>query len=263
VVTTLTQDVETLNEGGWTTSDGGRTWQPIVRRPVGTVARPPAGTLFLPVIGHTDGPTREAALYPDGHLDIVTSVPVGLSGGGRPTDVPVYAYGGDRADVVWVSTDQAATWHRATMPVDSAHETVELLGGVGDPQYAFVPPTVIGGPERILASADHGLTWTEVAVPARTPVIVPSGTPDEWETYDTTSAALTSDGGVLLNDGARTWRLAPGATAFTPADQRFPIVSLEQVGPNVVATSADLRRAHPVVTHWLTGDGIRWQRVNW
>jgi hypothetical protein len=131
--------------------------------------------------------------------------------------------------------------------------------------YAVIEPYAPGRSWRFLNSTDLGQTWTEMPLPQLTPFVTPSAPPQNG-IYDRISYGFSAKFGLLLNDGARTWRVAPGSDLFEPDDQAFPIVSVSSLtrSDTILAVSADTSKPHPKVTEYVNTDGgAHWQRVKW
>lgn len=105
------------------------------------------------------------------------------------------------------------------------------------------------------------MTWQNVPLPALTPLITHSSSPDDNTLVDQVSAAATASGGLVINDLARTWRLAPGASAFVADNQAFPITNVSSIGGVMIAASLDVRSAHPALAHYVSTDGVHWDPV--
>ncbi len=253
------------NPSGWVSTDGARTWHKIVQAPIDTADRVPAGDqLTWADPGPTSGTSRLLAIGSDGRLTDISSTPVDAVPWMRaPIDGTLLA---DSPSGFFTSRDDGHTWQQSTIPEDLSQVEFDPIGTDGSRIYGLVDygtPDARGGDrQEILVSDDHGVTWQNVPLPALTPLIAPSPSPDgNLTAVDQVSAAATASGGLVINDLARTWRLAPGASAFVADDQAFPITNVSSVGGLMFAVSLDVRDAHATLAHYQSADGVHWDAV--
>ncbi len=254
-----------MGGSGWVSSDGGRTWSVVRRVPVTMIDRIPAGTL-LTQASYPAGTRVEPllALRADGSALEITGTPadVGLASAIATPGSYFVTAGND--GVVVVSTDDGHGWRATNLPADSE---ADIIGMAGSRIYATFYKTASDGTEMVgvESSSDHGLTWHRVTLPPLTPDATPSLTPAQqdqgYTVYDRISVAASPDAGLLINDGARTWRMAPGSDRFVADDQAFPIIGLINAGPVVLAISADPSEPHAQAHLYISADGLHWRRV--
>jgi hypothetical protein len=221
-----------------------------------TQAFDPTGTRVEPVL----------ALRADGSAVELTGTPPDstlASAGSLDTNGSYFIASGNTQEI-FVSTDSGHSWQHSDLP---GQGDPDILGAVGSRIYATVNTDQTDG-DFVLGlaySSDRGLTWHRVPLPRLTPDSTPSLTPAQqdqgYATYARTDFAVTPEAGVLLNDGARTWRMAPGSQRFVADDQAFPIIDVINAGPVVLAISADPATPHAQAHLYISTDGVRWRPV--
>jgi hypothetical protein len=220
------------------------------------------GTRLTTLLPDDDHPQRLATIDTNGDLDVLITAPPGLGSFRQRSDMPLVA---GATNGIYTSTDLGQSWRRTSLPPNNDRELTTVLGTSGGRMYAVTGPIKPGGLTQIRASADLGATWIDIPLPRLTPLVT-STAPSEDSVQDRLSVAFSPKYGLLLNDGARTWHLAAGGTTFERADQPFPIVSVSDFGGSdiLLATSADMRKAHPAVTQYISTDGgVHWRPVHW
>jgi len=244
----------------WVSADGGRTWREVSTTPLGTVTTIPAGAkLTWRTLTGSDMPGSVTVLTSDGRSYALGNIPndaimmPSMMGfvDHRQTDGPFFLT--DTNGGLLVSTDRGASWQR----VELAEQMVTTIGGAAGWEYL----QAYGGPSglpRLMASNDQGRTWSTVNLPPVTPVILPSGS-DGSDVSQMVSTAVLPDGGVLLADGVKLWRLPPGGKAFEPlANDAFTFV-VQGYGAAVLG----FRGTSPTtIAVYLTTDGEHWERAN-
>ncbi len=250
-----------VNQAGWMSSDGARTWQRVAQVPISRTDHIPAGALLAWSDGADSmtGLSRMLAIDRTGALTDFSSHPIGVIPWTKTTiDGSYFAWS---SDGFFVSLD-GRTWRRATVPEDFTQMTFSPIGSSGTRIYAEADDkdVGVGGIDRqeILVSDDRGVTWSRVPLPPLTPLVTPKPS-DGLGTIDQVSDATTTSGGLVINDMARTWRLAPGASAFVPDDQAFPIVSVSTYGSFMLAYSFDINDPKSPLVRYLSTDGVHWQ----
>jgi hypothetical protein len=97
-----------------------------------------------------------------------------------------------RSRTVYISTNSAATWSQAALPVASWQRVACSANGAA--LYATASRTTTGSPEGIYASADGGATWS------------PAGAPPPTTNGDWGPVACSADGTrVMAGEGASVW----------------------------------------------------------
>ena len=255
-----------MGGSGWVSSDGGLSWSVVSPTPVTMVDRFPAGTLVTQASDPT-GTRAEPllALRADGSAVELTGTPpdASMAASIEPNGSFFIESGND--GLVYVSTDSGHTWRLSDLP--GTGDPV-ILGAVGSLIFATAGPddTDTNFVPRLMSSSDRGLTWHQVPLPRLTRDATPPLTPEEedqggYTVYSRTGFAVTQQAGVLFNDGARTWRMAPGSHRFVADDQAFPIIFLINAGPVALAVSADPAIPHAQARLYISVDGLRWRPV--
>jgi hypothetical protein len=243
----------------WTSTDGGVTWQRVDNTVSGDVTTIPPTAQLL----DDNRPSRRNAqhilvLNADGTTDQLTTVPVGdpvmIPGTGSNGQTGIdggYFILTDAGRTLMVSHDHGATWQRATTPAGQDLDQLQLLGTVGGVIYAEGYFTHV-----LIASADHGLTWTLSALPPLSPIAWPPGTRTDLNSrYARVQYAVLANG-LLLTDGAHMWRLRPGSTDdWQPVDDT---TSIMPAGSHALA----LRGTQSDPTLAFTTDGTHWTTLH-
>jgi hypothetical protein len=202
----------------WASADAGLTWREVSAVPVGLVDHIPVGAKL---VQSTGGATL--VLTADGSAYTLSTKPAGaelkVSFSGLPTNYEGAHFLENAAGDLFVSTDRGASWQLADT---RGHKGVRPIGGLGDRVYgvlASIGDRTYGRaltPPDLYVSDDRGRTWNTVRWPQLT---IMAGPVDETKYgVDTARASLAvlPDGGLLLADRLRMWRLMPGGDAFEP-----------------------------------------------
>ena len=246
---------------GWVSADGGRSWSMVTPTPVAMVDRIPPGALLAQALDTTD--TRNEpllALRADGSAVELTTAPPDPKLIGVAANDSYFVRSGSQQ--IFVSTDSGHTWQLSELTEDSEPS---ILGAVGSRIYASLIPNQSYGDIVLIVhySDDGGRTWDFIPSPYLTPDARPSVTPEQqdqgYATYARTTIAVNEQAGVLVNDGARTWRMAPGSDRFVADNQAFPIIGLINAGPVVLAISADPATPHAQAHLYISADGVHWR----
>jgi hypothetical protein len=160
----------------------------------------------------------------------------------------------DMSGKTLISTDRGRTWQQGDFT-----DTVTTVGGAGGWRYLQLLEDS-SAPPKLLASNDGGRTWSTMELPPLTPVLGPSPSDhEEPGVAQMVSTAVLPSGGVLLADGVKLWRLAPGGTAFEPLGNDTNTFAVIGLGGAVLG----FRGSSPttMAAHFST-DGEHWQPAN-
>jgi hypothetical protein len=247
----------TLRDRRWITSDAGRTWREGSTVPVDTVNSIPAGARLItqgiddgpPVVLTSDGRSHHLGTAPDGA--VFTRGYANYNTGD--------AYEGsfllsDEAGDILVSTDRGATWQRAETAGARRLAVIEAAAGR---VYAISMEDLNGetGPPVLWVSENQGRAWHPVPLPPLTPVTGMT-TESPNTPLATTSIAVLTDGGVLVTDSVKMWRLAPGGTGFAPIANNGTVAMLGLRGAVI-----GVRGPTESPVYYLTTDGTDWRPI--
>jgi len=243
----------------WASADGGRTWREVAAAPAGPVDHIPVGAkLVQPTGGAT------VVLTADGTAYTLSTKPRGaelrVSFSGLATTYEGAHFLENDAGDLLVSTDRGASWQVADT---RGHKGVRAIGGLGDHVYGVL--ATIGDrrfgraltPPDMYVSGDRGRTWRTVRWPQLT--LMTGGVDEEKYGVDTARAsmAILPDGGLLLADGLRVWRLRPGGDAFEPVgDGQTHLVG------SIDGFVMGLRGGVDDAAYYSTADGEVWRPLD-
>jgi hypothetical protein len=177
----------------------------------------------------------------------------GLTTGARALAGSYFASDSEHDGRLLVSTDHGRTWQEADTGGTGIVTFIEADGGRLYAQLLSNPAV----PPRLIASDDGGRTWFGLTVPPLTPVVTQTPDPDMPPVLYEMNLAVLPPGGLLLCDGARTWKLPRGATTFEaiPDDNTLAMIGVPGV---VLGIRGDASGA----TLQTTTDGIHWRVLN-
>lgn len=251
-VTMVNGRMPATNPVAWVSSDGGDTWQSAAQVPIRHVAAWPENV----VLAQPETGAGALGIDASGALTVLDHAP-GWADPLWPTTLDGALFVSvlnDTASYVYSSRDGGHTWQLADLPISSPDFGFRILGESAGRIYAYVTGDKSPTHEAFLVSSDQGRTWQDLDLPPLTPVAksIYYGPPDRL------SGAATPAGGLVINDGARTWRMAPGSTMFVADDQSFPVANIMAENGFMVAISGDIRQADPVPTKYMSVDGTHW-----
>jgi hypothetical protein len=202
----------------WASPDGGLTWREMSTQPIGPIGEiPPGARIVTTIENDPSGPFRPTVLTSEGNAYTLTNAPeksdvfLGVSPyvGANAADEPYFLQNDLRE--LWVSTDRGRTWQKSRNEIAGQ---MFILGGHAGRLYAYGVNDP-ADPPQVWASDDRGRSWHPIPMPELTPRLTPTGENSDDYTKGVSVADL-STGGLLLCDGARLWRLAPGSDTFEP-----------------------------------------------